>query len=86
MKASVTPARASRKAVRVCVKAPGYDTDLGVVADLRAFTEVILGRRTLLGALREGCVRLQGPAALVRALPRWLPLNGEAMQSMGIVR
>jgi DNA-binding HxlR family transcriptional regulator len=70
----------------LCVKDPGYDTDLVVVADLRAFTEVILGRRPLLGALREGCVRLQGPAALVRALPRWLPLNGEAMQSMGIVR
>jgi hypothetical protein len=31
-------------------------------------------------------VRLQGPPTLVRALPRWLPLNGEAMQSMGIVR
>lgn len=70
----------------ICVKDPGYDTDLVVVADLRAFTEVILGRRPLHGALREGCVRLQGSPTLVRALPRWLPLNGEAMQSMGIVR
>ena len=70
----------------ICVKDPGYDTDLVVIADLRAFTEVILGRRPLHGALREGCVRLQGSPTLVRALPRWLPLNGEAMQSMGIVR
>lgn len=38
-------------------------------ADLHAFTEVALGRRTLRGAL-----------------PQWLPLNGEAMQGMGIVR
>ena len=70
----------------ICVKDPGYETDLVVVADLRAFTEVILGRRPLQGALREGCVRLQGSPTLVRTLPQWLPLNGEAMQSMGIVR
>lgn len=72
--------------VEVCVKDPGYDTDVVVVADLRAFTEVVLGRRTLAGALREGCVRLQGHPALVRSLPRWLPLNGEATQGMGLVR
>ena len=72
--------------VEVCVKDPGFDTDVVVVADLRAFTEVVLGRRTLAGALREGCVRLQGHPALVRSLPRWLPLNGEATHSMGLVR
>lgn len=72
--------------VDICMKDPGYDTDVVVVADLRAFIEVILGRRPLPGALREGCVRLQGAPALVRALPRWLPLNGEAMRSMGLVR
>ena len=70
--------------VEICIKDPGYDTDAIVVADLRAFTEVILGRRPLPAALREGCVKVQGPPAMVRALPRWLPLNGEAMQGMGI--
>ncbi|HEX6267490.1 MAG TPA: helix-turn-helix domain-containing protein [Burkholderiales bacterium] len=72
--------------VEICMKDPGYDTDIVVTADLRAFTEVLLGRRALPGALREGCVTLQGRAALVRALPQWLPLNGEAMRSMGIAR
>jgi DNA-binding HxlR family transcriptional regulator len=72
--------------VEICVKDPGYETDIVVVADLRAFTEVMLGRRPLPGAVREGCVKLQGPPALVRALPRWLPLSGEAMQSMGLGR
>jgi DNA-binding HxlR family transcriptional regulator len=72
--------------VEICVKDPGYDTDVVVAADLQAFTEVLLGRRTWQAALRDGCVRLQGAPALVRALPRWLPLNGEAMQSMGIAR
>jgi DNA-binding HxlR family transcriptional regulator len=72
--------------VEICVKDPGYDTDVVVVADLRAFTEVVLGRRTLAVALREGCVKLQGHPALVRSLPRWLPLNGEATHSMGLVR
>jgi DNA-binding HxlR family transcriptional regulator len=72
--------------VEICVKDPGYETDIVVVADLRAFTEVVLGRRALPGALREGCVKVQGQPALVRALPRWLPLNGEAMRSMGIAR
>lgn len=70
--------------VEICIKDPGYDTDAIVVADLRAFTEVILGRRPLPAALREGCVKVQGPPAMVRALPRWLPLNGEALQGMGI--
>lgn len=72
--------------VEICVKDPGYDTDAVVVADLRAFTEVVLGRRTLAAAVREGGVKLQGHPALLRSLPKWLPLNGEAMHSMGLVR
>jgi DNA-binding HxlR family transcriptional regulator len=72
--------------VEICVKDPGYDTDIVVVADLRAFTEVVLGRKPLPRALREGCVKLQGHPAMVRALPQWLPLNGEAMRGMGLLR
>lgn len=75
---------AQRGEVEICVKDPGYEVDVFVVADLRAFTEVILGRRSLAAALREGCVKLQGAPAFVRQLRRWLPLNGEAMRGMGI--
>lgn len=72
--------------VEICVKDPGYDVDVLITADLRAFTEVILGRRPLAAALREGCVKLHGAPALVRQLRQWLPLNGEARETMNIVK
>ena len=72
--------------VEICLKDPGYETDVVVAADLRAFTEVVLGRRSLQAAMREGCVKVQGAPALARALPRWLPLSGEAMHGMGLLR
>ena len=71
--------------VEICVKDPGYDTDAVVVAELRAFTEVVLGRRTLAAALRQGCVKLLGTPAMLRTVRAALPLHGEAMQSMGLV-
>lgn len=72
--------------VEICVKDPGYDVDVVVSADLRAFTEVMLGRRPLGAALREGRIKVQGHPAMVRALPQWLPLEGQAMRGMGIFR
>lgn len=70
--------------VEICLKDPGFDTDVLVTADLRSFIEVVLGERSLSSAQREGRVRLQGDAALARALPGWLPLNGELLTTMGI--
>jgi DNA-binding HxlR family transcriptional regulator len=72
--------------VEICVRDPGFDADVIVAADLRSFTEVVLGRRPLAGALREGRVKLQGHPAMVRRLRQWLPLNGEAMHGMGLLR
>ncbi len=72
--------------VEICVRDPGYETDVAIVADLRAFTEVVLGRRTLAAALRERRVRLLGAPAMVRTVRGSLPLHGEAMQGMGLVR
>lgn len=70
--------------VEICLKDPGYETDVLVTADLRSFTEVVLGVRNLSSAQREGRIRLQGDAALARALPGWLPLSGELMTTLGI--
>jgi hypothetical protein len=70
--------------VEICLKDPGYETDVLVTADLRSFTEVVLGLRNLRSAQREGRIRLQGDTALARALPGWLPLNGELMTTLGI--
>lgn len=70
--------------VEICVKDPGYEVNVLIEADLRSFMEVVLGRRALRDATRDGHVRIQGKPALVRTVPRWLPLNGEAMQTLGI--
>ena len=70
--------------VEICLKDPGFETDAQVSADLRSFTEVLLGDRSLRAAQREGLIRLQGERAVVRALPQWLPLNGEALTTLGI--
>jgi hypothetical protein len=55
----------------VCVHDPGFESDVAVTADLRALYDVYLGRRTLLGAVREGHVDLAGSRPMVRAFPRW---------------
>jgi len=70
--------------VELCLKDPGFDTDVLVTADLRSFTEVVLGERSLKSAQRDGRVRLQGDPSLARALPAWLPLNGELKATLGI--
>lgn len=70
--------------VEICLKDPGFETDAQVSADLRSFTEVLLGERSLRAAQREGRIRIQGDVAVVRALPRMLPLNGEALTTLGI--
>ncbi|HET8647290.1 MAG TPA: winged helix-turn-helix transcriptional regulator [Vicinamibacteria bacterium] len=61
-----------REEASVCLKPPGFDSDLVVKADLSAFYQVWLGRLPLANALRSGQVRLEGPSALVRDFPRWL--------------
>lgn len=70
--------------VDICLKDPGFDTDVLVTADLRSFTEVVLGEHSLKSAQRAGRVSLQGDPQLVRALPAWLPLNGELKTTLGI--
>jgi len=74
-----------RGEVEVCIKDPGYETAVTMTADLRAFMEVLLGQRAYNGALRDGSIRIAGAKAFVRSLPDWMPLNGEAKTSLGIV-
>lgn len=56
----------------VCLTDPGYEVDLHVDADLAAFYEVWLGRRSFAATMRAGDLRLEGPGQLVRAFPTWL--------------
>jgi DNA-binding HxlR family transcriptional regulator len=61
-----------REEASVCLKPPGFDTDLEVSADLATFYCVWLGRTPWEAALRTGKVRIEGPRELARQFPRWL--------------
>jgi DNA-binding HxlR family transcriptional regulator len=62
----LTPDEAS-----VCLKYPGFETDLRVTAATATLYEVYLGRTSLSQARRTGSVHVEGPTTLIRALPRW---------------
>jgi len=67
-----------REDVDVCLKDPGFETDLVVNADLAALTKAWMGDVELADAMRAGLVRIEGPSALARAFPGWLALSGFA--------
>lgn len=62
----------------VCLKHPGFDSDVLVTADLAAFYQVWLGRITLADAMRDQRVELDGTPTLIRAFPRWFALGPAA--------
>lgn len=76
-----------RPEVDLCLKDPGFETDLIVGADLRGLTRVWLGDIGLTQAVRAGLVTLEGPRNLVGAFPAWLRLSGFAgVQRPSLVR
>lgn len=60
-----------RRDVSVCLKPPGFPSDLVVRADLRLFYGVWLGAVDYRAALRSGALAVEGPAPLARDLPTW---------------
>jgi len=67
-----------RPEVDVCLKDPGFGTDIVVSADLKAITKVWLGDLRFDEALRSRAVVIEGPRKWVQALPGWLLLSGFA--------
>lgn len=61
--------------VDMCLKDPGYETDLTVRSDLRLFTETWRGFRNLKGEIARGAITLEGPSKLKRQFPDWLLLS-----------
>jgi DNA-binding HxlR family transcriptional regulator len=57
--------------VSVCLKHPGFESDVIVIADIMAFYRVWLGHSTLSDALRRKQVHLDGTPAHLRAFPQW---------------
>lgn len=64
--------------VDMCLKHPGFETDLLITADLRRFVEAWRGFRNLRQEIRSNRIRLIGPKALKKAFPDWLRLSGLA--------
>ncbi len=64
--------------VDMCLKHPGFDTDVLLSADLRLFVEAWRGFRDLRQEIRRGRIRLSGPPGLCRRLPDWLLLSALA--------
>ena len=57
--------------VSVCLKPPGFDSDLFVHADLKFFYRVWLGYIDYDAAIRSKGIVVDGTPALARDLPRW---------------
>lgn len=55
----------------VCVKHPGFDTDILVTTDAVSFMRVFSGIETLADATARGSVTLEGPRTLTRAFGQW---------------
>ncbi|MEO0425606.1 MAG: helix-turn-helix domain-containing protein [Pseudomonadota bacterium] len=69
--------------VDMCLKHPGFDTDVLVKADIRRFVETWRGFRDLREEIGAGHVVLQGSPAQTRALPDWLLLSSLAPHTRG---
>lgn len=55
----------------VCIQHPGFDSDLVVSMPTPCLSEVFGGSSTWASAVSSGSISVEGPAALVKALPRW---------------
>ncbi len=64
--------------VDMCLKHPGFDTDLWIRSDLCVFVEAWRGFRDLAREIRAGRIKVTGAADLKRAFPSWLLLSSLA--------
>ena len=73
----------------MCLKHPGFNTDLLIESDLRRFVEVWRGFRDVETEMYTGHLKLSGPAGLKRIFPRILklhPMAGQARKRVGAER
>lgn len=64
--------------VDMCLKDPGYESDLHVRSDIRCFVEAWRGFRDLRQEIRNGKIRLAGRRQLISSFPDWLLLSALA--------
>ena len=61
--------------VDMCLKYPGYDSDVVVTAEIRRFVEAWRGIRNLRAEIAAGRIVVEGAEAQCKALPDWLMLS-----------
>lgn len=64
--------------IEMCVKHPGFESDVKVMSKIRDFVDVWRGFRPLSEALRSNDIRITGPKSYVTDLPNWLMLSSLA--------
>lgn len=64
--------------VSVCVKHPGFDTDMLVEADLATLYEILFGRITFGRAIREEQLVIDSTPGLIEGFPQWFALSPAA--------
>lgn len=64
--------------VDMCLKYPGFETDLLVKADILAFVEAWRGFRDLKVEIKKKNIVLEGPKTLQKDFPSWLMLSALA--------
>lgn len=62
----------------MCLKYPGFESDLVIHAEIRRFVEAWRGFRDLRQEIANGNIRLEGHRAYQKALPDWLMLSALA--------
>jgi DNA-binding HxlR family transcriptional regulator len=67
-----------RGEVDLCLRPPGREVDLSLVASIRTFTLLYLGQVSPGLAVRSGKIALEGARALVRSFPDWCPRSAFA--------
>lgn len=62
----------NRPEVDLCLKDPGFETDVQVLADLRALANICLGLLSFHAASWQGKVVLSGSSQYCKELPNWI--------------
>lgn len=76
----------NRPEVDVCLKDPGFETDVQVLADLRALADICLGHLSFQTASWQGKVVLSGPSHYREELANWIGVTRFATSNrLGVV-
>ena len=67
--------------IDLCLKDPGHDIDLNVIADNQTMTRVWMGTLEIKEALISGKLKLEGSSELRKSFPRWIGLSFFAQPS-----